>query len=46
MIFSKHFGFETTFVCYREKHVGLHSASWGEALYLCFETVLVGLKRS
>ena len=33
MIFSKHFGFETTFVCYREKHVGLHSGSWGDALY-------------
>ena len=27
------FGLETTFMCYREKHVVLHGGSWVEALY-------------
>ena len=27
------YGLDTTFMCYREKHVGLHGGSWVEALY-------------
>ena len=27
------FGHKTMCVCYREKHVGLHGVSWGDALY-------------
>ena len=37
------FGLKTTFMCYREKHVGLHGGSWCKTLYP-HETTLCGEK--
>ena len=38
------FGLETRTMCYREKYVGLHGGSWGDALYPPHGTTLCGEK--